>query len=200
MSPKSLKFIVLFSVGFLVGLIGDYFHITSKTTFYNPDYIGFKILESAWWFPFATALAAVTLGFLHQGLQLKLDPQAVQNKVSLVRCLMALLAFLGLYALSAYPLFSNLLLHDGMMLLLALAFWLFLRPTKTVFILSLSVALIGTSIEIIQVRSGWFGYYPKGNEFFGVAIWTPFAYFASVPAIAALVQYLDQKSTVCRDL
>lgn len=199
MFPKPLKLIILFPVGFLVGLIGDYFHITSKTTFYNPDYIGFKILKSAWWFPFATALAAVALGFLHQGLQLKLDPQAVQKKVSFARCFIALLVFLALYALSAYSLFSNLLLHDGMMLLLALAFWFF-RPTKTVFILSLSVALIGTSIEMIQVHLGWFGYYPQGNEFFGVAIWTPFAYFASVPAIAALAQYLDQKSTVCRDL
>src|SRR5262249_48870442 len=107
------------------------------------------------------------------------------------------LVWLVIYMVSGFLPLQTGGLRDVVLATLALSVWLIWDRTPLTFLLGTVAAAGGASVEIFLVSKGVF-YYLSPN-FFGIASWIPWLYFASMVPVRALSSRLRNESIV-RDL
>ena len=164
--------LVVFLIGFGIGLAGDACHVASGTTVY--DWHGVPTLwNSAIWFPFAVGLAV--LGAAEVGARLGL-PSRARTRVDVV---IGSAVVLALYALTA-----ALRGQDGTVSVvlcgsIAVAVWAWWDPTSRSLAVAVGAAILGPVAEMGVVAAGASHYASDSASYAGVAPWLPCLYFAA---------------------
>jgi hypothetical protein len=163
--------VAVFAIGFAVSLLGDACHVASGTTRY-PDGVA-RILLSAWWFPFAVALAVLGAAWAGRRMALPARPRTRLDAAAGVA------AVLALYALTAFlrgtPPVVSVTLCSGLAFLV-FAWW---DPSPGALASALAAAVLGPLAEIGVVAIGAASYAPDASGLLGVAPWLPCLYFAA---------------------
>lgn len=163
---------VIFAIGFGVGLVGDATHVSSGTTRYEWD--GVPVLwRSAIWFPFAVGAAVLAASWAAE----RFAPPARGR--TLAEAALGCALVLGLYALTAVvrdePPTVSVVLTGA----LAAAIWLWWDPSPRAFAVGLGAAVAGPLAEAAIVAAGAASYRPGSDGLLGVAVWLPCLYFAA---------------------
>jgi hypothetical protein len=175
--------LLVFAIGFVVGLAGDACHVVTGTTRYEWDGVPF-LWESQIWFPFLVGGAVLSAAFLadRAGLpRLRTRTRADARTGALL--------VLALYALTATlkgdPATSTVVLTGA----IALALWSWWDPSPAAFAVALIAAVLGPAAEILLVELGAASYADDG--LLGVAPWLPCLYFGAGAVAAGLWRALE---------
>ena len=164
--------LVVFLLGFGIGLAGDACHVASGTTVYDWDGVP-TLWNSAIWFPFAVGLAV--LGAAEAGHRLDL-PSRARTRVDVV---IGAAVVLALYALTAtlrgQPMTVSVVLCGA----IAVAVWAWWDPTPRAFAIAAGAAVLGPIAEMLVAASGASHYASDSDALGGVAPWLPCLYFAA---------------------
>jgi hypothetical protein len=178
--------IIVFLLGFGIGLAGDACHVASGTTAYDWDSVP-TVWNSAIWFPFAVGLAV--LGAAEVGSRLDL-PSRPRTPVDVV---IGSAMILALYALTA-----TLRGHDATISVvlcgaIAVAVWAWWDPTPRVFALAAGAAVLGPIAEMLVAASGASHYASDSDGLGGVAPWLPCLYFAAGAVASGVIDAVQVK-------
>jgi hypothetical protein len=164
--------LVVFLLGFGIGLAGDATHVASGTTAYDWDGVP-TLWNSAIWFPFAVGLAV--LGAAEAGRRLDL-PSRPRTRIDVV---IGAAVVLALYALTAtlrgQPVTVSVVLCSA----IAVAVWAWWSPTSRSLAVAVGAAILGPVAEMGVVASGAAHYASDSDSLGGVAPWLPCLYFAA---------------------
>lgn len=180
--------LVVFLLGFLIGLAGDATHVASGTTVY--DWEGIPTLwNSAIWFPFVVGLAV--LGAAEVGHRAAL-PTRSRSWPQVVAGSGAVLAFYALTAsLRGQPMTVSVVLCSA----IALTIWAWWDPTPRVLALAFGAAVLGPVAEMVVVAIGAAHYASDADALGGVAPWLPCIYFAAGAVASGILASLSQESS-----
>ena len=164
--------LLVFLLGFGIGLAGDATHVASGTTAYDWDGVP-TLWNSAIWFPFVVGLAV--LGAAEAGRRLDL-PSRARTRVDVV---IGSAVVLALYALTAtlrdQPTTASVVLCGA----IAVAVWAWWDPTPRAFAIAAGAAVLGPIAEMLVAASGAAHYASDADALGGVAPWLPCLYFAA---------------------
>ena len=164
--------LVVFLLGFGIGLAGDATHVASGTTAYDWDGVP-TLWNSAIWFPFVVGLAV--LGAAETGRRLDL-PARARTRIDVV---IGAAVVLALYALTAtlhdQPATVSVVLCGA----IAVAVWAWWGPTTRSLAVAAGAAILGPVAEMGVVASGAAHYASDSDSLGGVAPWLPCLYFAA---------------------
>ena len=164
--------LLVFLLGFGIGLAGDACHVASGTTVY--DWEGVPALwNSAIWFPFAVGLAV--LGAAEVGHRLDL-PSRTRTRTDVV---IGSAVVLALYALTAALRGQDMTTSVVLCGAVAVAVWAWWDPTPRAFAVAAGAAVLGPIAEMLVVAAGASHYTSGSDALGGVAPWLPCLYFAS---------------------
>lgn len=187
--PK--RIILLFIVGFVLGPLGDFFHVLTKTTGYPPNLFGLYIFGLPFWVFFLMGGASLAVGLAIPWLDTYLGPNKKRpGAQSGGLAVFGLFIFLGLYGLSGFLPGPAGGINDFIFAILAVLVWVFLDRTWQGIFLGILTAAAGVYTEITLVGLGAFFYHPDRANFFGVASWLPWLYFAASVTIGNFGRYL----------
>ena len=164
--------IIVFLLGFGIGLAGDACHVASGTTAYDWDGVP-TVWNSAIWFPFAVGLAV--LGAAEVGSRLDL-PSRPRTPVDVVIGSALILALYGFTAtLRGHDATVSVVLCGA----IAVAVWGWWDPTFRSLAVAVVAAILGPLAEMGVVASGAAHYASDSDGLGGVAPWLPCLYFAA---------------------
>lgn len=165
---------LLFLFGAVVLSTMDGFHTHSGATMYPHP----VLLKAAWWVPLLFGCTAGFGGLAFTLLFIRLGGRAREH--SPLEVTGAVIGFGALYFASGF-----LPLGNGWMTLVLLAgagvLWAWMDRTWQSVVLALGTALCGCATEITLTRIGAFSHLRA--DFWGIPMWLPALYIASVPAI-----------------
>ena len=185
--------LVVFLLGFGIGLAGDACHVASGTTVY--DWEGVPTLwNSAVWFPFAVGLAV--LGAAEAGHRLDL-PSRIRTRTDVV---LGSAVVLALYALTATLRGQDMTTSVVLCGAVAVAVWAWWDPTPRVFAVAAAAAVLGPIAEMLVVAAGASHYTSGSDALGGVAPWLPCLYFASGAVASGVLGALTADRAVDRPL
>ena len=164
--------LVVFLLGFGIGLVGDACHVASGTTAYDWDGVP-ALWNSAIWFPFAVGLAV--LGAAETGARLGL-PSRARTRVDVV---IGSAVVLALYALTAELRGRDATVSVVLCGAIAVAVWAWWDPTPRAFAVAAGAAVLGPVVEMLVAASGASHYASDSDAYGGVAPWLPCLYFAA---------------------
>lgn len=164
--------LVVFLLGFGLGLAGDACHVASGTTAYDWDGVP-TLWNSAIWFPFVVGLAVLAAAETGRRLEL---PSHARTRVDVV---IGAAVVLALYALTAtlrgQPTTVAVVLCGA----IAVAVWAWWDPTSRSLAVAVGAAILGPVAEMGVVASGAAHYASDSDALGGVAPWLPCLYFAA---------------------
>ncbi len=164
--------LVVFLIGFGIGLAGDACHVASGTTVYDWDGVP-TLWNSAIWFPFAVGLAV--LGAAEIGARLGL-PSRARTRVDVV---IGSAVVLALYALTAALRGQDATVSVVLCGAVAVAVWAWWDPTPRAFGIAVGAAILGPIVEMLVAAAGASHYASDSDAYGGVAPWLPCLYFAA---------------------
>lgn len=177
---EMLRPLVLLSLfGATIGVLLDGLHTFSGTTEYTHP----LVFRTAWWAPLLFANAYGVGGMIYAVGHRRLGgPPEVRSRRELA---FGLVAFAGLYAISAYLPAPNavklVVLFAG-----AAALWWRLDRTRAGAMLACVAAVAGPLTEIVLTHLGFFRHLQA--DVLGVPIWLPALYFASGPSFGQIAR------------
>ena len=187
------KVLTLFAVGFVIGPIGDFFHVHTGTTAYPPEIYGLYFWGLPFWVPLLFGAASLAVGLSHPAFDKILGPDRLRpGAQGLGRVVFGLLIFIGAYTLSGYLPDSYGWHNDLLLALIAMATWALLDWTWQGLVLGVLTAVSGAAAEMILVHLGVFSYLPPRNTLWGVAPWLPYLYFTASVTVGNLGRYLSK--------
>ena len=170
--------VVVFAIGFAVGLAGDACHVASGTTRYEWSGVP-ELWNSQIWFPFLVGGAVLAAAWVADRMGLPAVRRRTRTDVVTGAALV-----LALYALTALllgePATVTVLLTGA----IALAIWSWWDPSPGAFAVAAGAAVLGPAAEILLVAVDAASYADDG--LFGVAPWLPCLYFAAGSVAAGL--------------
>lgn len=176
--------VVVFLLGFGIGLAGDASHVASGTTAYDWDGVP-TLWKSAIWFPFLVGLAV--LGAAEVGHRIGL-PVRVRTRTDVVG---AAAAVLGLYAFTALlrgqPSTVTVVLCGAV----AVAIWAWWDPSPRAFWIAAGAAVLGPVAEMLVSAAGAAHYANDSDSLAGVAPWLPCLYFAAGAVASGVLGALE---------
>jgi hypothetical protein len=164
--------LVVFLLGFGIGLAGDACHVASGTTAYDWDGVP-TLWNSAIWFPFVVGLAV--LGAAETGSRLGL-PDRTRTRVDVV---IGSAVVLALYALTATLRGQDATTSVVLCGAIAVAVWAWWDPTPRAFAIAAGAAILGPIAEMLVAAAGASHYASDSDAYGGVAPWLPCLYFAA---------------------
>ncbi len=191
---KSLKknVLILFSLGFFLGPIGDFCHVVAKTTGYPQGIFGIYFFRIPFWVPFLFGLATLAIGLSHPRLDRLLGKPPVRPGMkNWTKVGTGILLFLSLYGISGFMPWKTGGINDLVLAGLGLFLWWEYDRSWQGIVLGILTAIAGTCVEIALVHLGAFFYLPPKNNLFGVASWLPWLYFAASVTVGNLGRRLD---------
>jgi len=185
--------LVVFLLGFGIGLAGDACHVASGTTVY--DWAGVPTLwNSAIWFPFAVGLAV--LGAAEAGHRLDL-PSRTRTRTDVV---IGSGVVLALYALTATLRDQDMTTSVVLCGALAVAVWAWWDPAPRAFAVAAGAAIVGPIAEMLVVASGASHYTSGSDALGGVAPWLPCLYFAAGAVASGVLGALQGSAPAPREI
>ena len=171
--------LLLSSFGATIGVLLDALHTFSGTTEYTHP----LVMRTAWWAPLLFANAYGVGGMIYALGHRKLGgAPEVRSRRELAS---GLVAFAGLYAISAYLPAPNVVklvvLFAG-----ATALWWRLDRTKQGAMLACVAAIAGPTTEIVLTHFGLFRHLQA--DVLGIPIWLPALYLASGPSFGQIAR------------
>ncbi len=164
--------LVVFLLGFGIGLAGDACHVASGTTAYDWDSVP-TLWNSAIWFPFAVGLAVLVAAEAGHRLDL---PSRARTRIDVV---IGSAAVLALYALTATLRGQDMTVSVVLCGAIAVAVWAWWSPTLRSLAVAMVAAILGPLAEMGVVASGAAHYASDSDALGGVAPWLPCLYFAA---------------------
>lgn len=181
----------LFFLGFVLGPIGDYCHVLSRTNGYPQHIFRYYFLGVPFWVPFLFGTATLAIGLSHPSLDVLLGaPRSRPGSESLGQVAYGMLAFLALYAVSGFLPFKTGGFNDLIMALGALVVWLSFDRTWQGLLMGVFTACLGTLAEISLVKLGAFFYLPHTANLWGVPSWLPWLYVAASVTVGNMGRFL----------
>lgn len=177
-----LRAILLFVLGALLGPVGDYFHVASRTTIYPSRAFlwDVSLFGMPVWVPALFGVATIVIGLTHPALdRLFGAPKGRPGARSWLGASSGLVIFLGLYAASAYLPLATGGWRDVALGLGALSIWAIWDGTWGGLVLGAMTAVAGCAVELGLVRGGVFGYAPENGNVLGIASWLPWLYLGA---------------------
>ena len=181
--------LVVFLLGFGIGLAGDACHVASGTTVYDWDGVP-TLWNSAIWFPFAVGLAV--LGAAEAGHRLEL-PSRVRTPVDVV---IGSAVVLALYALTATLRGQDMTVSVVLCGAIAVAVWAWWDPTPRSLAIAAGAAVLGPIAEMLVAASGASHYANDSDALGGVAPWLPCLYFAAGAVASGVLGALQTSRAV----
>jgi hypothetical protein len=164
--------LVVFLLGFAIGLAGDATHVASGTTAY--DWVGVPtVWNSAIWFPFIVGLAVLGAAEVGSRLSLPTRPRTWTHVTAGSAAVLALYALTA--ALRGQPMTVSLVLCTS----IAVLIWAWWDPTPRALVLAIGAAVLGPAAEMLVVAIGAAHYASDADGLGGVAPWLPCIYFAA---------------------
>ena len=185
--------LVVFLLGFGIGLAGDACHVASGTTVYNWEGVP-TLWNSAVWFPFAVGLAV--LGAAEAGHRLDL-PSRRRTRTDVV---IGSAVVLALYALTATLREQDMTTSVVLCGAIALAVWAWWDPTPRVLAVAAGAAVLGPIAEMLVVASGASHYTSGSDSLGGVAPWLPCLYFAAGSVASGVLGALQDSAATPREI
>jgi hypothetical protein len=179
--------VVLFLFGAVLGTFGDYSHVLSGTLSYPYSYARIPWTDLPWWDPLLMGTATLLLGLPDLTGSLSRGKMRMQS-FSFRSVAWMTAAFVGLYWISGFLPLQTGGLRDAVLGSLALGIWWTFDRSPESFGLGLVAAASGSAVEIFLVSRSVFHY--ESPNFFGIASWIPWLYFAAVVPVRALVAVL----------
>ena len=165
--------VLIFAIGFAVGLAGDATHVAAGVTRYEWDGVP-ELWRSAIWFPFLVGGAVLAAAWLAE--RSPLPPHRVRGRADAA---VGAAVVLALYALTAViheqPPTVSVVLTGA----IALAVWAWWDPSPRALAVAAGAAVAGPLAEILIVEAGAASYAPDADGLLGVAEWLPCLYFAA---------------------
>ncbi len=178
--------LVVFLLGFGIGLAGDATHVASGTTGY--DWAGVPtIWNSAIWFPFVVGLAVLGAAEVGHRAGLSTRPHTWPHVVAGSAAVLALYALTA--ALRGQPMTVSVVLCSA----IALAIWAWWDPSPTVLVLAIGAAVLGPIAEMLVVAIGAAHYAGDADALGGVAPWLPCIYFAAGAVASGVIGALTRE-------
>jgi len=171
------KFIILFSIGFLLGPLCDLFHVLSHTSGYPYP----KILGLAWWVPFLFGSAGCVVGYSH--VQFDRIFHRPKREFSNQKIIFGLLSFMMIYAVSGFYTDEG-MLKFLILALMALVSWIIFDKTFLGLVLAVATAFLGCLVEIFLISIGHFYYVHP--DIWGIPYWLPFLYIVASVSVGNL--------------
>ncbi|MGH3473402.1 MAG: hypothetical protein ACRDOT_00665 [Aeromicrobium sp.] len=185
--------LVVFLLGFGIGLAGDACHVASGTTAYDWDGVP-TLWNSAIWFPFAVGLAV--LGAAEAGRQLDLPSRARTVRDVVIGASVVL----ALYALTATLRDQATTVSVVLCGAVALAVWAWWDPSPRAFGIATGAAVLGPIAEMLVAASGASHYASDSDGLFGVAPWLPCLYFAAGAVASGVLGALSETRAAAEPL
>jgi hypothetical protein len=185
--------IVVFLLGFGIGLAGDACHVASGTTAYDWDGVP-TVWNSAIWFPFAVGLAV--LGAAEAGHRLDLPTRSRTPRDVVIGSAVVL----ALYALTATLRGQDATVSVVLCGAIAVAVWAWWNPTSRSLAVAVGAALLGPVAEMGVVASGAAHYASDSDGLSGVAPWLPCLYFAAGAVASGVIGALQTASVAPDEL
>jgi hypothetical protein len=180
--------VVVFLLGFGIGLAGDACHVASGTTAYDWDGVP-TVWKSAIWFPFLVGLAVLAAAEVGHRAGLPVRPRTRTDVV------VAAAAVLGLYAFTAtlrgQPTTVSVVLCSA----IALAIWGLWDPSPRAFWIAAGATVLGPVAEMLVSASGAAHYASDSDSLAGVAPWLPSLYFAAGAVASGVLEALSATTT-----
>jgi len=164
--------LVVFLLGFGIGLAGDACHVASGTTAYDWDGVP-TLWNSAIWFPFVVGLAVLAAAEAGHRLDL---PTRARTRVDVV---IGAAVVLALYALTAALRGQPMTVSVVLCAAIAVAVWAWWCPTSRSLAVAMVAAILGPLAEMGVAASGAAHYASDADALGGVAPWLPCLYFAA---------------------
>ena len=187
---KTVKVLVLFVFGAILGTVCDLFHVVNDITGYNYKSFG----EQAWWTPVIFGLATLAIALSHASFDQKWG--ANKRLLTWPKVLYGLMGFVFLYYISGY---WSVLSHMKFVILAlgALTVWYMFDKSGYGVIYMILTAIIGCAVEISLVKAGQFYY--TNAEIFGIVLWLPFLYMTGSVAVGNLGRKLFQGEPIATE-
>jgi hypothetical protein len=164
--------IVVFCLGFGIGLAGDACHVASGTTAYDWDGVP-TIWKSAIWFPFVVGLAVLVAAEAGRRVGLPSRSRSVADVV------VGAAAVLALYAFTATLRDQATTVGVVLTAAVAIALWAWWDPTPRAFAIATGAAVLGPVTEMLVAASGASHYAGDSDALGGVAPWLPCLYLGA---------------------
>ena len=176
-----------FPLGALLGTLGDFFHVLAGADGYANPLLPLPTGQPIWVpFLFGGATFSITLSHL---LTHSLLPRKIpQRHWSFY--LAGIAFFLALYAASGFLPLETGGMKDVVLWASCLAFWFLADRSWQGLATGISIALVGTSVEIFLTQIGAFFYYPSFNNLRGVPSWLPSLYVTASIAVGNFAHFL----------
>ena len=185
--------LVVFLLGFGIGLAGDACHVASGTTAYDWDGVP-TLWKSAIWFPFLVGLAV--LGAAEAGHRLDL-PSRARTRVDVV---IGSAVVLALYALTAALRGQDFTVSVVLCGAIAVGVWAWWDPAPRAFAMAVGAAVLGPIAEMLVSASGAAHYASDADALGGVAPWLPCLYFAAGAVASGVLGALQASKPVVRSV
>jgi uncharacterized membrane protein YoaK (UPF0700 family) len=176
--------LVVFLLGFGIGLAGDACHVASGTTAYDWDGVP-TLWNSAIWFPFVVGLAVLAAAEAGRRLDL---PSRGRTRVDVV---IGAAVVLALYALTATLRDQPMTVSVVLCAAIAVAVWAWWDPTSRSLAVAMVAAVLGPLAEMGVAASGAAHYASDADALGGVAPWLPCLYFAAGAVASGILAALS---------
>ncbi|KAI7821572.1 insulin-induced protein-domain-containing protein [Gamsiella multidivaricata] len=184
-----IRALILFMLGFMFSLVIDHLQ-TQHNLIQYPRNAHHYLWDTASWLPPTCGLSAVLIGtfyplgdYLWWGQRVK---QGNQDWSSVMRCFGG---FIGVnYAASRLPWTSSLQVSCTLALI-SVGLWFWFDRTFHGFMISLTVASIGTLVAYFLVLNGWYSF--TRADFYGVGSWMPCILYSSSVCFGSIGRQLD---------
>lgn len=182
-SKKIRSICLLFLLGAILGTFGDELHVLSQIDGYPNPMAPIPGTGQPFWVPFLFGGATVLIALSHRS-------RRSRYPLTFIRIVVGILAFIGLYALSAFIPIGFGPIKDLILALGAVLIWGLFDKTGIGLFHCAATALFGTAFEIMLTRSGVFFYSPGSDHLMGVPSWLPWLYVAASVAVGNSGSYL----------
>ncbi|MGI9084285.1 MAG: hypothetical protein ACR2FE_03215 [Aeromicrobium sp.] len=184
--------LVVFLIGFGVGLAGDACHVASGTTAYDWDGVP-TLWNSAIWFPFLVGLAVLAAAEAGHRVGLPSRPRGRNDVVVGTAVVLALYAMTA--ALRGQPATVSVVLCGA----IAVAIWAWWDPTSRSLAVAVGAAVLGPVAEMGVVAAGAAHYASDSDALGGVAPWLPCLYFAAGAVASGILNALSRATRAPSD-
>ncbi|KAF9198754.1 Insulin-induced protein 1 protein [Haplosporangium sp. Z 27] len=183
-----IRALILFILGFAFSLVTDNLQ-TQHNLIKYPSNIH-QIWDTASWLPPTCGLSAILIGTLYAlGDYLRWGRRIERNSNDLSSVIRCIGGFIGInYAASKFPWTSG-IQATLTLAMISIVLWYWFDRTLQGFLISSTVALVGTMVTYFLVLNGWYSL--TRADFFGVGLWIPCILYSSSVCFGSIGRQLD---------
>ncbi|KAF9351564.1 Insulin-induced protein 1 protein [Mortierella sp. AD094] len=183
-----IRALILFVLGFAFSLVVDHLQTQHNLIKYPSNM--HQLWDTASWLPPTCGFSAVLIGTLYPlGDYLRRERCVERNTYDMSSVIRCFGGFIGVnYAASKLPWTSG-MQTTFTLALISIGLWFWFDRTFHGFLISLTVALVGTMVAYVLVLNGWYSF--TRADFFGVGSWIPCILYSSSVCFGSIGRQLE---------